>query len=81
MLNQDFNELLRLFNDHGVEYLMVGGYALAAHGYPRYTGDIDLWIWTDPANSNRVITALKAFGFGALGLKDADFQTRGACRT
>ena len=75
MLNPDFKELLRLFNDHSVEYLVVGGYALSAHGHPRYTGDIDLWIWSDPENSSRVMKALRDFGFGALGLKEVDFQT------
>jgi len=74
MLNPDFKELLRLFNDHSVEYLVVGGYALSAHGHPRYTGDIDLWIGADLGNSRRVMTALRDFGFGALGLKEEDFQ-------
>jgi len=75
MLNPDFKELLRLFNDHNVEYLVVGGYALSAHGHPRYTGDIDLWIGSDPVNSSRVLAALDEFGFGTLGLKEEDFRT------
>ena len=48
MLNRDFRDLLRLFNEKRVEYLVVGGYAMSAHGHPRYTGDIDLWILTSP---------------------------------
>jgi hypothetical protein len=44
MLNRDFKEFVASFNAHAVEYLVVGGYALAAHGRPRYTGDIGLWI-------------------------------------
>ena len=44
MLNKDFKEFIQLLNSRNVEYLIVGGYALAAHGHPRYTGDIDLWL-------------------------------------
>jgi hypothetical protein len=73
MLNQDFKELLRLFAEHGVEYLVVGGYAMAAHGYPRFTGDIDVWIWAKPDNAERVYAALKEFGFGSVGLQVDDF--------
>ena len=74
MLNPDFKELLRLFNDKNVEYLVVGGYALSAHGHPRYTGDIDLWVWSTPQNADRIMVALREFGFGALGLTIGDFQ-------
>ncbi|MGH8797596.1 MAG: hypothetical protein ACREXI_11100, partial [Caldimonas sp.] len=56
-----------------VEYLVVGGYALAAHGHPRYTGDLDLWIGTQPQNIGRLLNALDSFGFGSLGLSAADF--------
>ena len=51
MLNQDFKEFAELFNSNRVEYLIVGGYALAAYGHPRYTGDLDFWIGTDPFNA------------------------------
>ena len=44
MLNKDFKEFIQLLNSRNVEYLIVGGYALAAHGHPRYTGDIDIWL-------------------------------------
>jgi len=74
MLNPDFKELLELFNSKGVEYLLVGGYAMAAHGYPRYTGDIDLWIWIDKSNANKIMEALRTFGFGETGLQESDFQ-------
>ena len=50
MLNQDFKEFAELLNAHGVEYLVVGGYALAAHGHPRYTGDIDFWVRLERKN-------------------------------
>ena len=72
MLNKDFKEFIKLLNSRKVEYLIVGGYALAAHGHPRYTGDIDIWI--DPVDKNiaLVLDALKAFGFGELGISAAD---------
>ena len=58
MLNPDFKEFLRLLNEHNVRYLVVGGYAVALHGYPRYTKDIDIWVWLDPENAERMIAAL-----------------------
>lgn len=70
----DFKELLALFNSHKVEYLIVGGYALAEYGVPRYTGDIDLFIKPDPANARRILAALEAFGFKSLGLSISDFE-------
>lgn len=73
MLNRDFKEFAELLNGHGVEYLVVGGYALAAHGHPRYTGDIDFWVRPSADNLERLLTALGEFGFGSLGLKVADF--------
>lgn len=73
MLNRDFKEFAGLLNAEGVEYLVVGGYALAAHGHPRYTGDIDFWINPSSENIARVLKALAAFGFGSLGLSAADF--------
>ncbi len=74
MLNRDFKEFVELLAAAGVEYLVVGGYALAAHGRPRYTGDLDLWVNNDEANIGRVIKALDAFGFGTLGLQASDFS-------
>jgi hypothetical protein len=73
MLNKDFKEFAELLNSTGVEYLVVGGYALAAHGHPRYTGDLDIWIRQAPGNIARLLNALAAFGFGSLGLKEEDF--------
>ncbi len=72
-LQPDFKELLELFNAHGVEYLVVGAYALAFHGSPRNTGDIDLLVRVHPENAKRIVSALTAFGFGSLGLKEGDF--------
>ena len=57
MLNKDFTEFVGLLNSTGVEYLLVGGYALAAHGRPRYTGDLDIWVDPDPANVQLLLRA------------------------
>jgi hypothetical protein len=73
MLNPDFKEFAELLNAHRVEYLVVGGYALAAHGHPRYTGDIDFWLARNPDNIERLLTALRVFGFGSLAPKPEDF--------
>lgn len=73
MLNQDFKEFIQSLNDNQVRYLVVGGYAVALHGYPRYTKDIDIWIQLAPKNASRIISALEQFGFGSLGLKEQDF--------
>ncbi len=70
----DFRDVLELFNEHKVDYLIVGGYALAFHGAPRYTGDIDIFVRSDQDNAQRVMKALDAFGFGSVGLKTEDFQ-------
>ncbi len=73
MLNQDFREFIQSLNDSGVRYLIVGGYAVALHGHPRYTRDLDVWVEPSADNAARVVTALDRFGFGSLGLKAADF--------
>ena len=69
----DFRELLALFSAHHVEYLIVGGYALAFHGAPRFTGDLDIFVKPDAANAQRILTALEAFGFASVGLTPSDF--------
>jgi hypothetical protein len=70
----DFSELLALFNAHHVEYLIVGGYALAFHGAPRFTGDLDIFVRPEAANAQRILTALEAFGFASVGLTPSDFE-------
>jgi hypothetical protein len=70
---RDFKELLELFNAHRVEYLIVGAYALAVHGSPRTTGDLDLWVNATPENAGRILRALEEFGVGGLDLSTADF--------
>ncbi len=73
MLNQDFKEFIQSLNDNDVLYLVIGGYAVALHGYPRYTKDIDIWIEMSPQNATNMVEALEQFGFGSLGLQSADF--------
>ena len=73
VLNQDFKEFIQLLNNHDVRYLVVGGYAVAIHGFPRYTKDIDIWIRTEAENVDRLLRAMDRFGFGSLGLKREDF--------
>lgn len=73
MLSKDFKEFIELLNEHKVRYLVVGGYAVAFHGHPRYTKDLDVWIELSQKNADKVIKALEAFGFGSMGLKPGDF--------
>jgi hypothetical protein len=70
----DFKELLALFNEQEIEYVIVGAYALAYHGAPRFTGDIDVYVRPTKDNARRIIAALSSFGFGSLGLREEDFQ-------
>jgi hypothetical protein len=65
---------LKLLNAHKVEYLLVGGYAVGYHGYPRPTGDLDIWIATHPDNATRVFQVLTAFGFGDAGVTPEDIS-------
>ncbi len=62
-LPPDFKEFFQLLNSHKVHYSVIGGYAVAYHGYPRATGDIDIWIATNPDNAKRTVQAIKDFGF------------------
>ncbi|MEW6201287.1 MAG: hypothetical protein AB1546_04885 [bacterium] len=70
---QDFKELLALFNFHEVEFVIIGAHALAFHGVPRYTSDMDIYVRQDKENAQRVLAALTDFGFGAVGLSEKDF--------
>lgn len=62
-LPEDFKEFLKLLGSHGVRYLLVGGYAVGIHGYPRPTGDLDIWVALEPDNADRIVAALREFGF------------------
>jgi len=72
-IQKDFKELLGLFNAHKVEYLIVGGYAVAFYGAPRYTGDIDIYVKPDKDNARNIMKAIEDFGFGNVGLTEEDF--------
>jgi hypothetical protein len=73
MLSKDFKEFIALLNKHDVKYLVVGGYAVAIHGYPRYTKDLDVWIALSPGNADKMLMVLNDFGFGELELTAEDF--------
>ena len=73
-VQKDFRELLALFNEHKIDYVIVGAYALAFHGAPRYTGDIDILVHPATANAHRILAALDKFGFGSVDLTSADFE-------
>jgi predicted nucleotidyltransferase len=64
LLPDDFREFLKLCNSKRVKYLLIGGYAVGYYGYPRATGDMDVWIERSASNAKRVVAALEAFGFG-----------------
>lgn len=76
-MSPDFKDLLSEFNAHGVEYLVVGAYALAAHGRVRATGDLDVWVRPDPANAKRVLSALAKYGAPLQDLTERDLSTSG----
>jgi hypothetical protein len=74
MMPEDLKELLRAFNDHGVKYLIVGGYAFGVHAEPRATKDLDVFIRADEENSNAVFRALAQYGAPLEGLTPPDFM-------
>lgn len=76
-LPPDFKEFLRLLNARCVEYLVVGGYAVGYHGRPRATGDLDVWIAVDEPNAQRVMDALRDFGFEEPGIDVSDLRQPG----
>lgn len=73
-IQRDFKELFESFNARNVAFLVVGAHALAYHGAPRYTGDLDILLRADAANADRVLAALDSFGFGDVGLTAEDFR-------
>lgn len=76
-MNEDFVDLLRAFADHDVRFLIVGAYALALHGRPRATGDLDVWVDATPENARRVVRALASFGAPMDQVSEADFSSPG----
>ena len=76
--NPDWKEFFESLNSNRVEYVVVGALALAFHGYPRYTGDVDILIRQEQANAERVVAALVAFGFGSVGVTAEDLMAERA---
>lgn len=76
-MNPDFAEMLSALSEAGADYLMVGAHALAAHGVPRATGAIDIWVRPTPDNAVRVLAALRAFGAPLVDLCEADLVRSG----
>lgn len=74
-LDKDFREFIELLNKHNVKYLVIGGYAVNFHGYPRYTKDIDFWLYITRSNIQNLINAIEQFGLGSLGLQIEDFMS------
>lgn len=72
---QDFSEFLKLLNAHHVEYLLIGGFAVAMHGYPRATADMDVWVARRRSNAERLVTCLREFGFDSPSLTPELFDT------
>jgi len=75
MLNRDFKDMLSCLNDEKVDFLVVGAYALAAHGYPRATGDIDIWVRSSSDNACKIMRALAKFGAPLFNLSEQDFTS------
>ena len=77
ILNPDFKEFVKLLIENKVEYLIVGGYAVGIHGYPRYTGDLDIWINNTNENARRILKCVNEFGFSSYNLSVSDFTKQG----
>jgi len=77
-LEKDFEDLFESFNTHEVRYCVVGSFAMAFHGKPRYTKDVDLLVDCTPENAKRIVDALDEFGFASLGLREGDLLERGS---
>lgn len=76
MFSQDFKEFIQLLNANEVEYLIVGGYAVGVHGYPRYTGDIDIWINPDEKNIKKMPKVLEEFGFASSAMTENELRNK-----
>ncbi|MBK8552521.1 MAG: hypothetical protein IPL53_16220 [Ignavibacteria bacterium] len=74
-LHQDYKEFIKLLNESKVEYVVVGAFALAFHGLPRYTGDIDFWVNNSEENSKKVYSCIKKFGFPMTDVTERDFMS------
>ena len=77
LFNRDYRDMIECLQRESVEFMLVGGYAVALHGWPRMTFDIDFWIMANPQNAAAVMRALKAFGAPLMDLKEEDFHKPG----
>ncbi len=77
MLNNDYKEMLQCLSGENVKFLLVGAYALAVHGFPRATKDIDFFVWATPENAANLIRALERFGAPMDGISESDFSSEG----
>jgi len=77
MLNSDYKDMLQVLLDNGVKFLLVGAYAMGVHGYPRATGDIDIWVEPSVENSERVYRSMAAFGAPLHEIDETTFATPG----
>jgi len=77
MLNEDYKEILQVFLDNKIQFLVVGAYAMGAYGWPCATGDIDLWVMTSPQNSRKVYKALAQFGTPLNQINEKTFCEKG----
>ena len=68
VLNRDLREFVALLNEKNVKYLVIGGYAVAYHGFPRYTKDIDIWVWLNEENAKKVLEVIHAFGMKSMNI-------------
>src|SRR6185437_350223 len=76
-LSKDFTDFVVLLNKYKVNYMVIGGYALAFHGRPRHTGDLDIWIDLSDENAQKMIDVVDDFGMSSLGLEKTDFLQKG----
>jgi hypothetical protein len=77
MLNEDYKDMLQTLLDNEVKFLIVGAYALAAYGYPRATGDFDIWVEASAENSKKILSSLTSFGASTSGLTEKTFMEKG----
>ncbi len=77
LFNEDYREMIECLQREGVDFMLVGGYAVALHGWPRMTFDIDFWILPNPRNASAVMRALRAFGAPLMDLREEDFHSPG----
>ncbi|MDP8246611.1 MAG: nucleotidyltransferase [Candidatus Tritonobacter lacicola] len=75
-VNPDLRDLFKIFNEHGVEYLVVGAYAVIYYTFPRFTKDVDVWVNPTPENARRVFRALAKFGAPLVDVGETDFTDR-----